>query len=181
MNKSFKIILPKLSLVIGGAASGKSSYAEKLVNASGLKRVYLATAQPFDAEMKDKVAAHRAMRGDGWTTIEEPLDLAPVLAARERDEVVLIDCATLWLTNLLLAERDIAVAQCALRDALSDCAAPVVIVSNEVGQGIVPDNALSRRFRNAQGRLNQRLAAEANLVITVIAGLPLALKGNVPT
>jgi len=169
--------LPRLTLVIGGASSGKSAEAERLVVASGLLRTYVATAQVFDDEMRAKIAAHRDMRGAGWTTIEEPLDLAPTLAAATAGEVILIDCATLWLTNHILADNDVDAAADTLLAALRKCAAPVVIVSNEVGAGIVPENALARRFRTGQGRLNQRLAAQADRVVTVIAGLPLVLKG----
>lgn len=172
--------LPNLTLVLGGAASGKSAFAESLVLQSGNAPVYLATAQIFDAEMADKVARHRDMRGTGWTTIEEPLDLAPALAQITQRQTVLIDCATLWLTNVVLGEHDINQHTEALLSAISACNGPVVVVSNEVGQGIVPDNALSRKFRNAQGGLNQRLGAEADLVVAVMAGLPLVLKGNLP-
>lgn len=173
-------MLPTVTLVLGGAASGKSAFAEHLVLQGDYRAVYIATARVFDDEMAEKVARHRTMRGDKWLTIEEPLALAEVLAAREPGEAVLIDCATLWLTNVILAERDLAEEMAALLAALRDCPAPVVIVSNEVGQGIVPDNALSRRFRNAQGTLNQAIAAEAELVVAVMAGLPLALKGTLP-
>lgn len=171
------MLLPKLTLVLGGAASGKSHYAESLFDAHAAGRIYVATAQIYDAEMADKVAQHRQMRGDGWRTIEEPLDLGAVLGTRTRDEAVLIDCATLWLTNLVLGEHDVTQATARLLTAVAASPAPVVIVSNEVGQGIVPDNALSRRFRNAQGRLNRELAAQANRVVAVMAGLPLVLKG----
>jgi len=159
---------------------GKSAYAEKLIAASAAPKVYLATAQAFDDEMKGKIAAHRAQRGDGWTTIEEPLDVVGVLAAQSADHVVLLDCATLWLTNVLLADHDEGAMSEALCKALVACPARVVVVSNEVGQGIVPDNALSRRFRNAQGRLNQMIATEADSVVAVMAGLPLVLKGTPP-
>lgn len=142
--------------------------------------VYMATAQIRDAEMAAKVAAHRAQRGPGWRTVEEPLDLPAALAGVSLGEAVLIDCATLWLTNLMLADADLGLAETALWAALDRCPAPVVIVSNEVGMGIVPDNALARRFRNAQGRLNQRLAARAGLAVLVVAGLPLVLKGTWP-
>lgn len=172
--------LQNLTLVLGGAASGKSSFAEGLVTATGLSRVYIATAQPFDDEMRDKAKRHRAQRGPGWRTIEEPRDLPAALATVTGLDAVLIDCATLWLTNLILAEVDPDPATAALIGALDRCPAPVVIVSNEVGQGIVPDNALSRRFRNAQGALNQRLAARADLVVAVMAGLSLVLKGQLP-
>ena len=143
-------------------------------------RRYIATAEAWDDEMRDRIARHRLDRGGDWTTVEAPLDLPAALASATAAEVVLIDCATLWLTNHLLAEHDLGRETAALVTALATCAAPVVIVSNEVGWGIVPDNALSRQFRDAQGRLNQRLAAEAGLVVTVIAGLPLVLKGQLP-
>jgi adenosylcobinamide kinase/adenosylcobinamide-phosphate guanylyltransferase len=166
--------------VLGGAASGKSAFAEALVSATGRNRLYIATAQAFDAEMTAKIAAHRAARGPGWRTVEAPLDPAPVLRAASAQEVVLLDCATLWLSNLILAEADLAAAETALIDALAACAAPVVVVSNEVGQGLVPDTALGRRFRAAQGALNQRLATRADLAVLVVAGLPLVLKGTLP-
>lgn len=168
--------LPTLTLVLGGAASGKSAYAETQVLGAGTSPVYIATAQAFDAEMTAKIAAHRQMRGPGWRTVEEPLDLPAALATATAGDAVLIDCATLWLTNLILSDADISAAQSGLLAALATCPAPVVIVSNEVGAGIVPDNALSRQFRNAQGRLNQTLAAQADRVVAVMAGLPLVLK-----
>ena len=168
--------LPKLTLVLGGAASGKSSYAEGLITQSGLAKIYIATAQVFDDEMAAKVARHRDLRGSGWTTFEEPLDPGAILSQHKADSAVLVDCATLWLSNVMLADQDVPAASAIFVQALADCAAPVVVVSNEVGQGIVPDNALARRFRNAQGALNQALAAQANRVIAVMAGLPLVLK-----
>ena len=172
--------LPKLALVLGGAASGKSAFAENLVLQSGNAPVYLATAQVFDDEMAEKVARHRDMSGAGWVTIEEPLDLGPSLAQITPQQTVLIDCATLWLTNVILGDHDVADHTNALLTAIAACQGPVVVVSNEVGQGIVPDNALSRKFRNAQGGLNQQIAAEADLVVAVMAGLPLVLKGQLP-
>lgn len=172
--------LPPLTLVVGGARSGKSAFAERLITASRRPRRYIATAQAFDDEMRARIARHRADRGGDWTTVEAPLDLSGALADAHADEAVLVDCATLWLTNHLLADHDPAAEGTALLAALDACAAPVVVVSNETGWGIVPDNALARRFRDAQGRLNQRLAAQAGLVVTVIAGLPLALKGQLP-
>lgn len=174
------MILPRLTLVLGGAASGKSDFAENLVLRADLAPVYIATAQVFDDEMAVKVSRHRDMRSERWTTIEEPLNVVGALEQCADDQAVLIDCATLWLTNVILGDRDIAADMADLLDALRDCRAPVVIVSNEVGQGIVPDNALSRSFRNAQGTLNQAIAAEAELVVAVMAGLPLALKGTLP-
>ncbi|WP_166416991.1 bifunctional adenosylcobinamide kinase/adenosylcobinamide-phosphate guanylyltransferase [Cochlodiniinecator piscidefendens] len=170
-------MLPSLSLVIGGAASGKSRYAEELVIATERPRVYIATAQVYDDEMQAKVDKHLVQRGPDWRTIEAPFDLTDALQSASAREVVLLDCATLWLTNHLLAEHDLRAQEAHLMAALTTCAAPVVIVSNEVGAGIVPENALSRRFREAQGGLNQRLAATADLVVTVMAGLPLVLKG----
>lgn len=172
--------LPKLTLVLGGAASGKSTFAETLVLQGGRDPVYIATAQVFDDEMAEKIQLHRETRGAGWITIEEPLNVSGALAQVGSTQPVLIDCATLWLTNLILGEHNVAVHTDRLITALAACNGPVVIVSNEVGQGIVPDNALSRKFRNAQGRLNQQLAAEADLVVAVMAGLPLTLKGDMP-
>ena len=172
--------LPKLTLILGGAASGKSVFAESLVLKEKLEPVYIATAQVFDNEMAEKVARHRAQRGDRWITIEEPLAVAEALKQSSGTQAVLIDCVTLWLTNILLDDRDIAAESNSLMKALAGCAAPIVIVSNEVGYGIVPENALSRRFRNAQGRLNQDIAAQADCVVSVMAGLPMVLKGALP-
>ena len=166
-------------MVIGGAASGKSVLAEGLVTGTGLRRVYLATAQAWDDEMRDRIAVHRDRR-EGWATVEAPRDVAGALAGVPAGSVVLLDCATLWLTNVLLEGADVAVEEGALLAALAACAAPVVVVTNEVGLSIVPDNALARAFRDAQGRLNQRLAAQAGLVVAVWAGLPLVLKGQSP-
>jgi adenosylcobinamide kinase / adenosylcobinamide-phosphate guanylyltransferase len=173
-------MLPKLTLVLGGAASGKSAWAEQLVLQTLLQPVYMATAQAWDAEMQAKIARHRDMRGSGWQTVEAPLDLCPALNAANADQTVLLDCATLWLSNHLLAEDDLEAQTADLLAALDRCAACVVVVSNEVGAGIVPENALARRFRQAQGELNQRLAAQAGLVVAVMAGLPLVLKGQLP-
>jgi len=130
--------------------------------------------------MRDKVSRHQRMRGPEWHTIEEPLDLAPALAAVECDDVVLLDCATMWLSNHILADNDLDKAGDSLMAGLLQCLAPMVVVSNEVGLSVVPENALARRFRQAQGELNQKLAERADLVINVIAGLPQVLKGNLP-
>ena len=173
-------MLPELTLVLGGAASGKSTFAESLVVQSGQNRVYLATAQTFDDEMQAKVARHRQMRGDGWQTIEAPLDPGSALHDIAADQVVLLDCATMWLSNHLLAESDLEQARDTLLAGLTACPAPVVVVSNEVGLSVVPENPLARRFREAQGRLNQTLAARAGLVVNVVAGLPQVLKGHLP-
>lgn len=172
--------LPGLSLVVGGARSGKSRLAERLVIGSGRPRHYIATAQAWDDEMRARIAAHQADRGAGWITHEAPRDPGRLLTSLPAEAVVLLDCATLWLTNVLLAEADVAAECDALCAALTACAAPVVVVSNEVGQGIVPDNALARRFRDHQGRLNQQIAARAGLVLGVMAGLPFVLKGGLP-
>jgi len=173
-------MLPGLSLVLGGAASGKSAVGEGLVKGTGRSMVYLATAQAHDDEIRAKLARHREARGPGWHTIEEPLDAGRALATIGGDTCVLLDCATMWLSNHLLAETDMAEAQAGLMAGLALCAAPVVIVSNEVGASVVPENALARRFREEQGRLNQKLAAKAGLVVHVIAGLPQVLKGEMP-
>lgn len=172
--------LGKLTLVLGGAASGKSARAEALIVASGLSRVYVATAQPFDDEMADKILRHQETRGPDWRTVEEPLDLAAALEGVREGEAVLLDCVTLWLSNHLLEESDLEAETEKLLAALAACPAPVVVVSNEAGMGVVPDTSLGRRFRNAQGRLNQMLAARADLVIAVMAGLPMVLKGRLP-
>ena len=171
--------LQRLTFVLGGAASGKSAYAEALAIATELPRTYVATAQPFDEEMRAKIAVHRALRGPGWTTIEAPLALPQVLGDIPPGRVILLDCVTLWLSNLLLRdephnEDDIA----ELLSALGRMPGPVIVVSNEVGQGIVPDNALARRFRAMQGGLNRSIAEQADTVVAVMAGLPLALKGE---
>lgn len=173
-------MLPKLSFVLGGAASGKSAFAETLVVQTGAPRVYLATSEIYDDEMRQKVKAHLAQRGEGWRTIEAPMDLAPALASVSKNEVLLLDCATMWLTNQMMAEADLEAETEGLIQQITACAGRVVVVSNEVGMGIVPDNALARRFRNAQGKLNQRLASEADLAVFVIAGLPTVLKGQLP-
>jgi len=173
-------MLPKLTLIIGAAASGKSTFAERLVTTTMRARTYIATAQAFDDEMRAKIARHKDMRGAGWHTVEAPLDIPAALQQVPADHVVLIDCATLWLSNHLLAESDLQQAEADLLKTLENCPAPIAIVSNEVGAGVVPDNALSRKFREAQGRLNQHLAAQADLVVTVIAGLPMVLKGTLP-
>jgi len=170
--------LPKFTFVLGGAASGKSSFAEKICFQSDKPRTYIATAQAFDDEMRAKVSAHRSQRGAEWLTIEAPLDVSKALATRADGEIVLLDCATLWLTNTLLAQKDASVASAELLAAISTCSAQIIVVSNEVGHGIVPDNSLARQFRNAQGRLNQLLSAQADLVVNVIAGLPQILKGD---
>lgn len=167
---------PRLTLILGGARSGKSARAEALL-AGAAGKVYVATGQAFDAEMAERIAAHRARRGAGWETVEEPLDLPGVLGRDFGGRPVLVDCLTLWLSNLLLAGADTDAAAEALDAALAAAPGPVVLVSNEVGLSIVPENALARRFRDAAGRLNQRVAARCDRVEFIAAGLPLVLKG----
>ena len=142
-------------------------------------RLYLATAQTWDEEMRQKVARHRARRQQGWATIEAPLQLGAALLQAPADGVVLLDCATMWLSNHLLAGHDIETETTQLLADLAACPCPVV-VSNELGLSVVPENASARQFRQAQGELNQRLAAQAGLVAFVAAGLPLAMKGALP-
>ncbi|MGB3898442.1 MAG: bifunctional adenosylcobinamide kinase/adenosylcobinamide-phosphate guanylyltransferase [Mesorhizobium sp.] len=165
-----------LTLLIGGARSGKSSHAEQLVRRYSAPWAYIATAQAYDEEMRERIALHRAQRGDGWQTLDAPLDLVGAIEAVPDGRPMLIDCLTLWLTNHMLAEHDVA-AECAkLAQCLSKPRGPWFVVSNEVGQGIVPDNALARRFRDAAGRLNQQVAAVADSVILMVAGLPMKVK-----
>lgn len=170
---------PRLTLVTGGARSGKSRFAESLCASAGLPRRYVATATAGDAEMAARIAQHREDRGAGWQTFEAPLDLRPALSGGA-GTITLVDCATLWLTNHLLAGHDLAAEAGALVAALQSAPGPVVVVTNEVGWGIVPADPLTRTFRDEQGRLNQRLAAAADLAVAVIAGLPVVLKGSLP-
>ncbi|MGB6747936.1 MAG: bifunctional adenosylcobinamide kinase/adenosylcobinamide-phosphate guanylyltransferase [Xanthobacteraceae bacterium] len=170
-----------ITLVLGGARSGKSRYAESLIAALPPPWqppwTYLATAEAGDAEMATRIAAHRARRGPQWRTIEAPRDLAAALNSC-RTAPALVDCLTLWLSNLMLADADIDAEIDRLEQTLANVVAPAVLVANEVGFGIVPDNPLGRRFRDLQGVLNQRMAARADRVVLVVAGLPLAIKGT---
>ena len=174
--------LPPVSLVLGGARSGKSTHAERLVTgslfgAAPRPAVYIATAQAGDVEMATRIMAHRSRRGRGWTTIEEPLKLAEALeTAAAHGQPVLVDCLTLWLSNLMQAGIDIDEATDELLSGLGGCGSPVVFVSNEVGLGLVPETPLGRSFRDAQGRLNMRIAERADRVILMAAGLPLIMK-----
>jgi adenosylcobinamide kinase / adenosylcobinamide-phosphate guanylyltransferase len=167
----------RLTLVLGGARSGKSRYAEGLITALPPPWIYLATAEALDAEMAERITAHRARRGVGWTTVEAPRALAAALV-EQANAPVLVDCLTLWLSNLMMADATIEDEIERLVAALGSTRAPVVLVANEVGSGIVPDNALARRFRDLQGGLNQRMAAAADRVVMMVAGLPLVLKGG---
>jgi len=165
-------------LVLGGARSGKSDFALSLAEglAPGGRHLFVATAEARDEEMAERVAAHQARRGPNWETIETPLDLAGPLASARAEQVVLIDCLTLWLSNLLEAGREFDREESRLAEAAAGAEGHWIMVANEVGLGIVPDNPLARRFRDLAGRLNQRLAGLADQVFLVAAGLPLKLK-----
>ena len=164
-----------ISLILGGARSGKSAYAEKLIRSMPPPWIYCATAQALDDEMRDRIADHRARRAEGWITLETPLDLADAIAAATHP--MLIDCLTLWLTNVMLvAGRDVSAESAKLLAAAEVSKVPIVFVSNEVGLGIVPDNPLAREFRDHAGRLNQEIAKIANRVVFMAAGLPMVLK-----
>lgn len=178
--------IPNLTLILGGARSGKSALAERLCKSAGARPVYVATAEAGDGEMAARIAAHRRDRGPGWRTIEAPLDLPGALAEAGPAPPVLIDCLTLWLTNRFFAAEAAGEAPeaampdwvAALGAAVAARQGPVVCVSNEIGLGLVPETALGRRFRDLQGRLNQAVAARAAQVVFVAAGLPLVLKGG---
>lgn len=166
-----------MTLILGGARSGKSAHAEALVNGSGLLPIYLATAQALDDEMRLRIDEHRSRRGLGWRTVEEPLELPDALRREVHpSRAVLVDCLTLWLSNLLLAGRNVEASGDALVSVLDRRLGPVVLVSNEVGSGIVPLGELSRAFVDHAGRLHQKIAAIADRVRLVVAGLPMDLK-----
>lgn len=172
---------PGITFVLGGARSGKSDFAEMLVKRSGLKPVYLATARSGDEEMRERIETHRERRdnfpGSDWETVEEPLALVDALRNCAFDgHGVLVDCLTLWVTNLMVAEADVEREITNLVQSLDGLAAPVVFVSNEVGLGIVPDNAMAREFRDLAGMVHRKIAEKANEVFFVVAGLPLVMK-----
>ncbi|WP_419798086.1 MAG: bifunctional adenosylcobinamide kinase/adenosylcobinamide-phosphate guanylyltransferase [Terasakiella sp.] len=162
-----------ITLVLGGARSGKSAYAEKIIEDLG-SGVYLATSRVWDAEMTERVQIHQARRNDLWQTIEEPVAIHDIIA--NTDKPMLVDCLTLWLSNLMEMEADIDQETEQLCHALTMAKQDVVLVSNEVGLGIVPDNALARKFRDLAGKVNQTVAQTADRVIFVAAGLPLTMK-----
>lgn len=168
-----------LTFITGGARSGKSARAQFLAESQPGELVYMATAQAFDDEMSDRIARHQADRGPRWRTVECPIDL-PDAIAREMggDRVLLIDCLTLWTSNLLLGEYDFGAASQRLIESLDTASSPVILVSNEVGMGIVPDNVLARRFRDMAGRLNQEVAAIADHAELVVSGLCIPIKSN---
>ena len=165
-----------LTFVLGGARSGKSSHAEALITSHPAPWTYIATAQAFDEEMEARIADHRARRPASWRTIETPLDLTDTLAVVPPGAPVLVDCLTLWLSNLILADVDVATEMRRLSAVLAAPRGPWVVVANEVGLGIVPDNALARRFRDEAGRLHQMVAAGADSVVFMVAGMPLVVK-----
>jgi adenosylcobinamide kinase/adenosylcobinamide-phosphate guanylyltransferase len=178
LSPAYESGLPPVTLVLGGARSGKSAYAERLIGARGL---YLATSEAGDAEMAERIRKHRERRGPGWETVEEPLDVAGALACNtSADRPILVDCLTLWLSNLMAADRDVDGEIRMLTDRLSGLLTPVVLVSNEVGLGLVPSTPLGRAFRDHAGRVNQQIAAAADRVVFVAAGLPLTLKEPAP-
>lgn len=163
--------------VLGGARSGKSRYAQARAEALGGDPVFVATAEAFDDEMQGRIARHQADRDPRWRTVEAPRDLpAAIDALSAREAVVLVDCLTLWVSNLLLADADLARAASELCGAIARFEGHLILVSNEVGLGIVPDNALARQFRDAAGQLHQSVAAAASEVVLLAAGLPLTLK-----
>jgi adenosylcobinamide kinase/adenosylcobinamide-phosphate guanylyltransferase len=163
-------------LITGGARSGKSVRAETRVRAFAGRPIYLATAEALDAEMSERIARHRERRGPVWLTREVPLDVPQALIETDGGGARLVDCLTLWLSNLMHAERDVAKETSLLAETLGRQQSPVVLVTNEVGLGIVPDNALARRFRDAAGVMNQMIAVVADEVEFVVAGLPMRLK-----
>ncbi len=164
-----------MTLVLGGARSGKSHYAESLIAAHEAPWIYIATAQAFDEEMRVRIADHQARRQEEWQTVEAPVDLAGALALH-RSRPVLVDCLTLWLTNLMLGDHDLGSAWAALEAELDARQAPIALVSNEVGLGLVPETPLGRSFRDEAGRLNQLIARKADSVVFMVAGLPLTVK-----
>lgn len=165
-------------LILGGARSGKSRRAQLLAEQAGASRLFIATAEPFDQEMQDRVTRHQEERDESWSTLEVPLDLADALrsdTAREAN-VCLVDCLTVWLSNLMHYDRNVELECNRLCKVVAEHRTPIVMVSNEVGLGLVPDTPLGRQFRDAQGRLNQQVAAVCDTVEFVAAGLPILLK-----
>jgi adenosylcobinamide kinase / adenosylcobinamide-phosphate guanylyltransferase len=170
---------PFVTLVLGGARSGKSAYAERRIESHPAPWTYIATAQAFDAEMGARIDAHRERRGAGWVTIEAPHDLARAISGAPPDRPLLVDCLTLWLSNLLLAGSDPTIERGRVEACLRARVAPTLVVSSEVGLSIVPENALARAFRDAAGDLHQTIARLSGDVVLTVAGYPLTVKGRV--
>jgi len=162
--------------VLGGARSGKSRQAQILAMATPPPWVYIATAQVLDEEMRERIAKHKAARGDGWSTIEEPIELARAVTDVPKSAPVVVDCITLWLTNLMLGQHNVEAAVASFLKCLDGRRAPTIVVSNEVGAGLVPETALGRAFRDEAGLINQRLAVSAHNVLFMVAGLAMPLK-----
>lgn len=175
-NLLFHVTMGKSILITGGARSGKSAFAERTTLALGRPAIYVATAEPRDDEMKDRISRHQARRGPEWTTLAEPLALCEVLKSSDGEAPRLVDCLTLWLTNLILAERNWKEEVGALTRLLPTLVAPVILVTNEVGLGIVPENRLAREFRDAAGTSNQRIAEACDELWFCVAGYPLRVK-----
>ena len=172
--------MDSITLILGGARSGKSRHGEEMALGSGLKPAYIATAEAWDDEMRERIAVHQDRRfGRGWLEIEAPLGLAEAIAENAaEDRVLLIDCLTLWLTNLMMAEGDIDAAASTLLAVLARVPGQSILISNEVGFGIVPENAMARRFRDLAGRLHQDIAQDADQVLLMVAGLPVVVKDS---
>lgn len=170
-----------LRLIIGGARSGKSAHAQALAEAEAQGRgggaVMIATAEALDDEMRERIARHRAERGPGWRTVETPLEVAEAISSLAAADCAVVDCLTLWLSNLMFAERNLEAAAETLLQAAGRSESEIILVTNEVGMSIVPENALARRFRDEAGRLNRRVAERADQVTVMFAGIPLVLKG----
>jgi adenosylcobinamide kinase / adenosylcobinamide-phosphate guanylyltransferase len=172
-----ELVRARSLLVLGGARSGKSVYAQSIAEAAAAERLYLATAEVGDDEMAERIARHRAQRGAGWKTLEEPLALTEALSAGARiGRVVLVDCLTLWISNLMLASRQVEAEIERLAQAIGALAGPAIFVSNEVGLGLVPETRLGREFRDSQGRVNLEVARACDAVVFVAAGLPTLIK-----
>lgn len=172
------ILSGKTALVLGGARSGKSAFSERLALATDLERHYVATGRAYDDEMRERIARHQDDRGPSWITHEEPVELAHTLRVIDRPgRVILVDCLTLWVTNLMMEGEDIPARSAELAAELSSLHARIIFVSNEVGLGIVPENRMAREFRDHAGRLHQQIAASVDEVFFVAAGLPLRMKG----
>ena len=173
---------PRVMLITGGARAGKSRYAVRLMTARPAHHAVVATAQPGDAEMAERIARHKAERDKSWEVIEQPISIRSAIRNAARpDRIVLVDCLTLWISNLMAERREIEIEIQGLIGTLQTAAGPVIVVTNEVGLGIVPDNALARAFRDNLGRANQLVAAAADVAVFMVAGIPIVLKGTLPS